>query len=179
MVIGDLTKEDAEVYWRERLLHHAPGVPFSPDFKTVYRVCGGNIYLLKKFFHECILKEGRLKLYPEEFSRVVEAKAKLSRAINRGRPDDTRIWNNEQFFAIIKKLTDSKGAFLYYDHICEEFGEHIIDALISHNVLHLRPTISLSNDFPGHNTPQPVVTAENQCNLIAMNKIVAKLLPTE
>lgn len=38
LVIGNLTKEDAEVYWRERLLPHAPGIPFFPDFETVYTV---------------------------------------------------------------------------------------------------------------------------------------------
>ena len=49
-VIGDFTKTDAERFWRERLLPQCDGVSVPLDFEHVYEVCGGNMFLMKKFF---------------------------------------------------------------------------------------------------------------------------------
>ena len=75
-VIGDLTKEDAERFWRERLLPQCvDGVSIPLDFEHVYEVCGGNMFLMKRFFSENIIRNGTIE--PANFFMITQERAKL------------------------------------------------------------------------------------------------------
>ena len=65
-VIGDLTKESAEEFWLEKLLPVIQDKKISlPNFNEIYKVCGGNMLLLKRMLWEHILAEGRIN--PDDF----------------------------------------------------------------------------------------------------------------
>jgi len=169
-VIGDLTKKDAEIFWRERLLPLSHRVSISFDFEDVFKVCGGNMFLMKTFFWENVVRNGTVQ--PGNFFMITQERAKLSKALFPEETNDTLLWTRDQFFSIMEKLVNSKMGFLNYNDVCKEVGKAVVDSLIYYSLLHLRPTRSLTNDLPDHKEDTPVVTAETPCALIAMRQLV-------
>lgn len=169
-VIGDLAKKDAETFWRERLLPQCNDVSIPLDFEDVYEICGGNIFLMKKFYWDYVIRSGMTQ--PRNFFMITQEKAKLTKALFSGETNNRPLWTRNQFLLIMEKLVNSETGFLNYNDICEEVGKAAVDSLIQDSLLHLRPTVSISNDLPDHKENIPVVTAETPCGLIAMKHMV-------
>ena len=72
----------------------------------------------------------------------------------------------------MEKLVSSKSGFVEYNDLCKEVGKTVVDSLIRDSLLHLRPTVSLTNDLPHHKEGIPVVTAETPCGLLAIKHLV-------
>ena len=171
-MLGDLTKEDAELFWNQRLLPHAEkhleNKPATiPDFEHIYSVCGGNMHLLKQMFWEQCISRGAL--LPEHFYMVTQEKAKLSRALFA----DNMLQKNK-LLTIFEELVQSEERFLNYYDICHTHGKPVVDSLIQNNVLHLRPTKRFSDDLEFQVDGVPVVTPETPCGFVAMKQLVSE-----
>ena len=70
-VIGDLTRGGAEQYWLEQLMCLC-GEISPPNFEDVYKVCGGNMFLLRKFMWEHVISKG--KVSPQDFFMITQEK---------------------------------------------------------------------------------------------------------
>ena len=88
-VLGDLTEEEAGIFWNEKLLPQANNSAALPNFESVYNVCGGNMHLLKRMFWE---QQILGTVHPQSFFMVTQEKAKLSKALFA----DEMPWNQDQ-----------------------------------------------------------------------------------
>lgn len=204
-VIGDLPKAEAERFWQERIIKQLEwrreDLP-PPDFQDAYGVCGGNMFFLENYHSEYI--EMRGEMAPENFSFIGAEKTQLRNALSRSADEKSNlltalysnlmdriyetngksishpdrldsIWTQVQLVTVMKKLTGSKSGFLIYDDLCKEIGKEVIDAMIDHNLLHLRPTKRFSYDLPDSPYDEPIVTAETPASLVAMRHILKNL----
>ena len=57
-----------------------------------------------------------------------------------------------------------------YIAICASYGSTVIDSLIEHNIVHLRPVGMCSYDIPLHE--EAIVTPESACGRIAMTLLL-------
>ena len=74
----------------------------------------------------------------------------------------------------MKELVKSDG-FIVYRKLRLKIGNKVVNSLIEHNILHLRPTTRCSYDFPDRLQDcldGPLVTAESGCSLFAMRYLV-------
>ena len=166
-VLGDLTNEEAENFWNQRLVPHAKK-PVLPDFECVYGVCGGNMHLLKLMFWEQHITNG--KIHPRRFFMVAQEKAKLSKALL----TDKMPWNQDQLLSFFKEMVEAKERFLEYNAVCRTYGKLLIDSLIKSNLIHLRPTKCFSYDLTSQMDGVPVVTPETPCGFIAMEELLTE-----
>jgi hypothetical protein len=83
------------------------------------------------------------------------------------------VFSRQDFFDVLKDITDLKYGYRDYDKLCGKFEQDKISALIERNVLHFRPVSDMARDlvpFPDYN----VVTATVAPALRAIELIVAK-----
>ena len=116
-VIGDLDKEDAEQYWVEQLICLCDEIP-PPNFEDAYKVCGGNMFLLKKFMWEHVISKGKVR--PQDFFMITQEKNKLMKTMC-----DPILKDN--LLPIMKELVKAQTGFLYYDEVCTQFGKASVD----------------------------------------------------
>ena len=84
-------------------------------------------------------------------------------------------WNESKIIAVMQKLVKAESGFLIYDDLCKEHGRSVIDSMIEHNILHLRPTNYCSFDLPSQPKHKAIVTAESACGRIAMEDVLKEL----
>jgi AAA+ ATPase superfamily predicted ATPase len=181
-VIGDLAKSEARLFWDKHVITQLNSIDpklTAPNFEDAYSVCGGNMYLLKKYFNQYIQKEGK-NFEKDDFFLIGIERAKLTNALfkngngsvsshtENGKP----IWTREQFITVMKKLVNAEGGFLIYEDLCEEIGQSVVDALINYNLLHLRPSKDFTYDLPDYDATKAVLTAETPSSLVAMRKML-------
>lgn len=181
-VIGDLPREDAKRFWNERVINQLNSIDTGitpPSFNDAYSACGGNMFLLKKYFSQYVQKgEESFEIY--DFSLVGIERAKLINALFKNGNDASSshtengkpIWTREQFIEVMKKLVNSDGGFLIYEDLCNEIGQSVVDALIDYNLLHLRPSKQFNYDLPNYDATKSVLTAETRSSLVAMKKVL-------
>lgn len=86
IVIGDLDKEDARIFWKQKLkqlemdladrnIH----VPQWPEFDAVYSICGGNMFLISKALNYWVLQSATPPIDWYKFPYVVQEFSKLIR----------------------------------------------------------------------------------------------------
>ena len=80
-----------------------------------------------------------------------------------------------KIIAVMQKLVKAESGFLIYDDLCKEHGRSVIDSMIEHNILHLRPTNYCSFDLPSQPKHKAIVTAESACGRIAMEDVLKEL----
>lgn len=178
-LVGPLSREEAEVFWREKVLVGADrlGALLPPSFEDAYEACGGSIYLLKRYFSEYYQSQGELK--PLEFSTVGAERDLLVRALwgYKFSSGPTLLedapWSRDQFLTVIRMIVEAEGNFVVYENLCYIVGKEVVDALIGANILHLRMTSSYSHDIPYYN--RPILTAANPSKLLAMKEIVKEV----
>jgi len=182
-VIGDLTKEEANTFWLEKLLPEKEELlaPLPvPSFEDAYEVCKGNMFLLRKYLMQYILNEGkmengsfsvirgeRFKLMDAYFYKTGDQNSFYAKT-GKGLP----LWNQQQLVELMKKITRVKSGFLTYDPLCKEMGKEVVDSFISHHLLHFRPTDEFAYDLEGVPKKRAVVTTETPAALIAMKDIL-------
>ncbi len=182
-VVGNLSLEEAENFWKDRLLSRIvqnQKLP-PPLFEDAYQACGGNIYLLEQYYSEYYLSKGDLT--PISFSVVRAERALLVRALRKGDLEqyvtgEENLWTKSDFLTIIGQLVSANGNFLVYDELCDQFGEKTVKSLIQSNILHLRPTKKHAYDIPNH-PDNAIVTAETPSSLLAMKKILTEIMSGE
>ena len=181
-VIGNLTKDDAKVYWEQKAsqmeLHFSSNkiVPPRADFEVIYAMCGGNMFLIEKaleFCFKCYLLDQPVNW--ENFPFFIQELNKLTKAyfpssskfhsheIGKSEPQ----WNGNHLLRVMEELVESPPGISYF-HLCNTLGKPIIDSLIEHNVIHLRPTSQCCFDIKKGD----IVTAESPCGLNAMKHMV-------
>lgn len=185
-VIGDLEKEDARVFWQQKLkrfelelANENMLVPQWPDFDTVYSICGGNMFLLGKAMKYWAIECSTPPVDWYEFPYVDQEILKLTKA---SLPSDDLasyeygksgpVWNSEDLNYVMTELINSPLGAVSYQMLCREKGRSVIESLIEHNVLHLRPINRGSYDIQKSGIKGAVVTAESACGLYAMNFMV-------
>ena len=171
-VIGDLPKEEAREFWQQLHQNASEIVTFS----DAYQFCGGNMFLLQKLC-EYLTLSGSTNLYG--FPYFVQERMKLIKAYYlsyqhhflKSAPQ----WNESKLIAVMQKLVKAESGFLMYDDLCKEHGGSVIDSMIEHNILHLRPTSYCSFDLPSQPKHKAIVTAESACGRIAMENVLKEL----
>lgn len=159
-VFGDLPKKEADEFWQQ--LHK--NVNETITFGEAYKLCGGNMFLLRNLF-EYVTISGSTDLHG--FPYFKQERTKFIKAIYPSYLGhylkSTPQWNQEQIILVMKELVNAKSGFLIYDDLCKEYGRSVIDSMIEHNILHLRPTSYYSFDLPN----QPKTKKLLQQNLLA------------
>jgi hypothetical protein len=181
-VIGDLPRDEAERFWKERVITQLdfirPELP-PPNFTDAYSVCGGNMFLLEKYFGQYVQKiDG--KFHKEDFFLLGAERSKLINALfknGNGSPSShtengNPIWTREQLILVMKELVNSDSGFLIYEDLCKEVGQSVVDALIDYNLLHLRPSRNFAYDLPEYDAEKAVLTAETPSSFVAMKKLL-------
>jgi hypothetical protein len=181
-VIGDLSRHEAERFWKERIITQLdfirPEFP-PPNFTDAYSVCGGNMFLLEKYFGQYAQKiDG--EFHKEDFFMVGAERAKLINALFKNgngtssshTEDGAPFWTREQFISLMEKLVNAEGGFLIYEELCKDVGQSVVDALIDYNLLHLRPSKNFTFDLPEYDGAKSVLTAETPSSFVAMQKVL-------
>lgn len=178
-VLGHLDRNEAKKYWEMILLSEYEGFLKKanlalPKYDDVYSVCGGSMFLMDRFIREyCEQKGGGLiGSDPNNFSMVIQEQRRLMRALSPVKTfqeNDPPKWCRNELINLMKMMIDESG-IINYDTVCEKLGISVINSLIEYNIVHLRPTSSLSYDVPMHDTP--VITAESPASFAAMKKLL-------
>jgi len=181
-VIGNLDEHDAKKFWELMLKSSNYSYQSNhnlPDFQMIHTICGGNMLLM-----ENALKYWKSQMHLrnnvswELFPCLVQERSRLYRAcfnpsamkyINKSKP----CWTKETFFIVMKKLVNATNGFLFYNDLCKELGQGIVDSFIEHNIVHLRPTSRCSYDLPIQDH-QAIITTQSACSRIAMKKLLEK-----
>ena len=150
--------------------------PPVPKFEEIYRVCGGNMFLMKEalnfWFAQHIMGKS---IEWQNFPYIAQEKAKIAKAFypqchvcfqNKSKPR----WNKDQLVSTMKMLIESQCGYLLYSDLCTSLNSSVVDSLIEHNILNLRPVGLCSYDLalPG----EAVVTPESACGRIAMEDLL-------
>jgi len=177
-VIGDLSRIEASRFWSEisKSFPHTTDVP-SPSFENAHQVCGGNMFLLRKYLHEHYQSRGQL--VPSGFSLVGSERVHLLNAYyDAGKHTpyaNYSSFNQSQLTSLFQRLVDAKNGFIVYDDLCDDLGKDVVDALIACNCIHLRPSKTCTYDIPEAPENVAIVTAETQSSLFAMKLVLERL----
>ena len=180
-VIGNLEKDEAQKFW-EKLLNEK-SVDASkhalPEFDVVYRICGGNMFLLRRALYfllleHCTQNNVKWLLFPhvaQERHKLIWAyyQSGKSRLHDKSEP----LWNRNDLVYVMKQLVSPPG-FVGYEDLCDKLGALVTDSLIEHNIIHLHPTRRCSYDLPIRDDV-PVVTAQSACGIFAMEHLLKSL----
>ncbi|OGT69663.1 MAG: hypothetical protein A3H43_05275 [Gammaproteobacteria bacterium RIFCSPLOWO2_02_FULL_42_9] len=184
-VIGNLDQQEAARYWAEKVVPdfdwsgHAP-----PPFKMAYDICGGNMMHMKQLALQWTLNKGHLRR--EGFDLVIGALERLRRAC---RPEyfteslarhyqspDSREpepkWSKDQLLEVLQQLVHTQEGFLIRDELCQKIKQSVIDSMIEHHLLHLRPRKEFSYDLPSAPDNNAIVTPVSQADLYAMRLLL-------
>ena len=181
-VIGDLSKDEAERFWNEKIISQFKQFPSDlplPHFTDAYAVCGGNMFLLEKYFEQYLQKADGI-FENREFFLLGAERSKLINALF-GNKDHAIFshnqpnWTREQLVTVMKKLVNSKEGFLAYEDLCKEIGLSVVDSLIDSNLLHLRPSPNFAYDLPKHHASKSILTAETPSSLVAMKEVLSDI----
>ena len=174
-VIGDLDKSSAEIFWKEKLC--AVEHQNLPDFEEVYKICGGNMFLLKKMYSEHVINNGAT--HPQDFFMIAQEKVKLTKALfvpdMQNHFNYKALWSRDQLIEVMETMVKAEERFLKYDELCSNMGKSVVDSLIANNLLHLRPTKRFSDDLTFQAENVPVLTPETPCGFIAMEHLLTEL----
>ena len=183
-VVGHLDREEAEIYWKEKLqmrnAHQLRNRDACPRFDNVFEVCGGSMYLMDKLFHEYCQESsnGLISRDVENFHVVLQEQSRMMAALAlagdvRFKGAELPKWTRDMLIELMTMLTTESTGYLDYDKACFKCGKEAIDSMIEHKVIHLRPTSRLAYDVPNHT--DPIITAESPAAFYAMKKTLEKL----
>ena len=111
-------------------------------FDDGYKVCGGRIALLKDYFSEYIIWEG--KLTPENFNKVGYIKQKfwkLKDGIYNEQNQKVSKWTEDDFWKMMELFVSKRWkGIIPYQKLCEQVSSAAaVDSLIEYYVLQYRP----------------------------------------
>ena len=111
------------------------------------------------------------------FPYVCQAKHKLIKACypsgELSSESSKPAWKKDDLYYIMKQLVRSKSGCVSYASLCEELGSPVVDSLIEHKILHLRPIYSY--DLPNQSEGEVVVTAESPSLHYVMKHLIKEL----
>ena len=171
--IGHLSQADAKRFWHERIV---PSAESDLQFEDVYKIAGGNMFLMRRMFLDYVLGG----IHPKESFFLQHAKTQLIKALCPSNPfikdplKSKPMWTKEQIVTIMRKLTSAEGGYLYYAKVCDEVGQLGLDFMMEYNILHLRQyfALSCSDINPVPDQPEPIITPMSQVGLLAMKQVL-------
>ena len=147
---------------------------------------------MKHFAEQWIINEGHLRR--EGFALVLDERMLLERARRPEyfttslakryqSPDLNKLeprWTKEALLQVFEQVVQTQAGFLIYDDLCQQFGEEVIDSMIEHHLLHLRPNREFSYDLPSAPDDKAIVTPMSPAARYAMKLILQEYgkLPT-
>lgn len=175
-VLGHLDPTEAKRYWQgllsdnEKLLQNMA----TPKFDDVFSVCGGSMFLMNVFMKEWCEEKGSGMIGSDvkKFSMVLQEQRRLMSALSQARnfeEIDPPKWTRANLIGIMEMVCHNKG-IVDYETLCSKFGKETINSVIEYNVMHLRPTCTLSFDVEAHE--EPIVTPESPASKAAMERIL-------
>ena len=181
-VVGHLDREEAEIYWTENILKKREDrlvyINPLPEFDKVFEVCGGSMYLMDKFFDQYCQEptDGLIYKDPTNFHAVIQEKRRILTALYA--PDEVNSleeveqpkWTGQELIELMEDFTATSTGVLDYNDVCFKFGHGVINSMIKHNIVHLRPTSRLAYDVPNH--VNPIITAGSPAAFVAMKKVL-------
>ena len=160
-VVGNLPKDDAQIFWKESLCDSDQN---PPSFEEAFSVCGGNILLLQQYVLEYDMMKGNL--LPEDFEPVVNERSRLMGALC-----ETDGWSETILLDVMHELTESENGFITYDNLCAKVTRDVVNSMIKANLIHMRPTNKYTYDIEGAPC-KAIVTAESPASSAAMKIIL-------
>ena len=177
-VIGDLPKDEAKRFWEERVVtsRSLPKGFNVPKFEEAYDACGGNLFFLRNYFEDSLVSfDAEFPFSPDGFPFVQNERRHLFRAFHRDAKNDPKVhWTRDQFIGILRALISTEQRFLIYDELVGEYGADVVDSMIAHNILHLRPTNRFAYDLDAPEET-PIVSAESPAALYAMRSLLKQV----
>ena len=148
--------------------------PQWPEFETVYSICGGNMFLLSKALDYWVVESPTPPVDWYQFPYVEQELSKLIKAEHPSHDlamcaagKSVPFWKTEDLYSVMRKVI--KSGAVSYQTLCKQKGRHVIDSLLEHNIIHLRPIKHGSYDMGRSRIKGGVVTAESACGLYAMD----------
>ena len=146
---------EAEQYWNVLLKQNQTSLkPIDrPDFKQAFGIYGGSISLWNAFLKEWCEEKGTglIGNNVEKFSMVLQEQHRLMMASNPSRIFEEikpPKWTKTILLDAMELMMSDE--LLDYDTLCGKFGKEVVNSMIEYNLMHLRPTCTLSYDMPLH-----------------------------
>ena len=138
------------------------------------------MFLLRKalefWFKQCIIQQlldwHMFPFFTQEWNKLEKASFPSPELLSYERCKSKPLWNREHLFSVMKKLVGSYSGVLAYQDLCKEMGRPVVDSLIEHNIIHLRPTKLCSYDVDVGDIKGGLITAESPCGLHVMKHLV-------
>ena len=73
---------------------------------------------------------------------------------------------------MLQQLVHTQEGFLIRDELCQKIKQSVIDSMIEHHLLHLRPRKEFSYDLPSAPDNNAIVTPVSQADLYAMRLLL-------
>ena len=179
IVIGHLSKEEAEKFYDTQLASNGFHGRNVLHFNELYAVCGGSMFLLHEMYQDYIVGG----IHPTESFYIYQARMRLFKSLApenfffhdplKSKPR----WKKEHSTYIFQKLVESEGGYIYFEDVCQEIDEEIIESLIEYNIIHLRPYFSsfCKDLIPCPKLHKAIIIAESPVSLYAMKELVTSL----
>ncbi|GBC03954.1 hypothetical protein RclHR1_05410010 [Rhizophagus clarus] len=144
LIIGDLYQSEISKYFHEVLVPSIPQEICERIFKMendLHEIFGGKILHWKSFIQDYILSGGKLTI--ETFEPFIRAKHQLQLFSKNLPPDDELIPFNPMVNICHYFINKNKVS---YHHLCKEFTQAVIDALIEKGILEYRLIDEIGNE---------------------------------
>ena len=161
MVIGDLSKEDAKVFWEKYLPADNPSIPVpSLQFNDVYDVFGGHMFHLKK----CYLRG----VHPELTTIVKMALVRWKLFVVPNSGSKKFKWSRESALFVMDQLRENGS--IQYTALKDSFGEELVDEMIKEHFLCYQPLPLLVDNTVEDSSHYPILTAPSPAHLWTLRK---------
>ena len=166
LVIGDLGKEDAKVFWEKYLPENYlptdnPSIPVpSLKFDDVYNVFGGHMFHLK----QCYLRGVR----PESTTIVKMALVRWKQFVVPTSGSKKFKWSRESAIAVMDQLRENGS--IQYTALKNSFGEELVDEMVKEHFLVYQPLPSLVDNDVEDPSHYPILTAPSPAHLWTLRK---------
>ena len=157
IVIGDLSKDDAKVFWEQYLPADNPSIPVpSLQFNDVYDVFGGHMF-------QCYLRGVR----PDLTTIVKMALVRWKLFVVPSSGSEKFKWSRESALAVVNQLRENGS--IQYTALKDSFGEKLVDEMIKEHFLVYQPLPSLVNNAEDLSL-YPILTAPSPAHLWTLRK---------
>ena len=161
IVIGDLSKDNAKVFWEQYLPANNPSIPApSLQFNDVYDVFGGHMFHLK----QCYLRGVR----PDLTTIVKMALVRWKLFVVPSSGSEKFKWSRESALAVVNQLRENGS--IQYTALKDSFGEKLVDEMIKEHFLVYQPLPSLVDNNVEDLSLYPILTAPSPAHLWTLRK---------
>ncbi|RIB12848.1 hypothetical protein C2G38_2199567 [Gigaspora rosea] len=176
-VVGDLSKEEAEIYFEKHVLPQYECKELEGKFDHVRKITGTRMLIIDRHVKEYKNFDGKLE--DSKFSIYRSEYNKLNRGLYPKKlryPDKPNppLWEGYYLIKTMEAIVKAENqGYILEDDLIKEIGSEQVDSLVDYNFLHRRPTKQYANDIDP--TKEIILTAMNQPSVRAMESHLSKV----